>query len=83
MFSELDSCRATDRPGKPGNQSKIIRIVDPLSECSGAKELDKFLESLWSNIASHMHLFPRGDSDQVKYVVIFLDNCNNYPDLTQ
>jgi hypothetical protein len=65
MLSELDRSRATDRPEDPGNQSKIFKMVDPLRYCGRAKELDKFLETLRSNFASHKHLFPRGDPDQV------------------
>jgi hypothetical protein len=66
MLPELDRSPATDRQENPGNQSKIFTIVDPLRYCGGAKELDKFLETLRSNFASHKHLFPRGDPDQVK-----------------
>ena len=73
MLSELDRSRATNWPENPGNQSKIFKMVDPLRYCGGAKELDKFLETLRSNFASHKHLFPRGDPDQVKYTVSFLD----------
>jgi len=64
-LSELDRSRATAKPENPGNQSKIFKMVDPLRYCGGAKELDKFLETLRSNFASHKHLFPRGDPDQV------------------
>jgi hypothetical protein len=71
MLSELDHSQATDRPENPGNQSKIFTMADPLRYCGGAKELDKFLESLRSNIASHKHLYPRGDPDQVKHAVSF------------
>jgi hypothetical protein len=66
MLSELDRSGATDRPENSGNQSKIFKMVDPLRHCGGAKELDKFLETLRSNFASHKHQFPRGDPDQVK-----------------
>jgi len=65
MLSELDRSRATDRPEDPGNQSKIFKIVDSFRYCGGAKELDKFLETLRSNFASYKHLFQRGDTDQV------------------
>jgi len=65
MLSELDRSRATDTLENPGNQSKIFKIVDPLRYCGGAKELDKFLETLRSNFASHKHLFQSGDPDQV------------------
>jgi hypothetical protein len=41
------------------------------------------IETLRSNFASHKHLFPRGDPDQVKYAVSFLDTLNNHPDMTQ
>jgi hypothetical protein len=58
-------------------------MVDPLPYCGGAKELDKFLETLPSNFASHKHLFPTGDSDEVKYAVSFLDTWNNHPDMAQ
>jgi hypothetical protein len=71
MLSELDRSRATQRPENAGNQSKIFKMVDPLRYCGGAKELDKFLETLRSNIDSHKHLFPRGDPDEVKYAVSF------------
>jgi hypothetical protein len=83
MLTELDHSRTIDRPENPGNQTKIFQMVDPLRYCGRAKELDKFLETLRSNFASHEHLFPRGDPDQVKYAVSFLDTWNNYPDMTQ
>jgi hypothetical protein len=65
MLSELDRSRATDGLENPGNQSKISKMVDPLRYCGRAKELDKFLETFRSNFASHKHLFPRGDPDEV------------------
>jgi len=83
MLTELDRSRTIERLENPGNQCKIFKMVDPLRYCGGAKELDKFLETLRSNFASHKHLFPRGDSDQVKYAVSFLDTWNNHPDTTQ
>jgi hypothetical protein len=58
-------------------------MVDPLWYWGGAKELDKFLKTLKSNFASYKHLFPRGNRDQVKYAVSFLDTWNNHPDMTQ
>jgi hypothetical protein len=58
-------------------------MVDPLRYCGRAKELDKFLETLRSNFASHKHLFPRGDPDQVMYEVSFLNTWNNHPDMTE
>jgi len=58
-------------------------MVHHLGYCGGAKELDNFLEKLRSNFASHKHLFPIGDPDQVKYAVSFLDTWNNHPDTTQ
>jgi len=58
-------------------------MVDPLQYSSGAKELDKFLETVRSNVASHKHLFPRGDPEQVKYGVSFLNTGNNHPDMIQ
>jgi len=83
MLTELDLSRTINRPENTGNQSKIFKMVDPLQYCGGAKELDKFLETLRSNFASHKHLLPRGDPDQVKYAVSFLDTWNNHPDMTQ
>jgi len=83
MLTELDRSRTIDRLENTGNQSKIFKMVDPLRYCGGAKELDKFLETLWSNFASHKHLFPRGDPDQVKYAVSILDTWNNHPEMTQ
>jgi len=83
MLTELDRSRIIDRPENTGNQSKIFKMADPLRYSGGAKELDKFLETLRSNFASHKHRFPRGDPDQVKYVVSFLDTWNDHPDMTQ
>jgi hypothetical protein len=83
MLTELDRSRTIDRPENRGNQSKIFVMVDHLRYSGGAKELDKFLETLQSNFASHKHQFPRGDPDQVKYAVYFLDTWNNHPDMTQ
>jgi len=80
MLIELDRSRTINRPENTRNQSKIFKIVDALWYCGGAKELDKFLETLRSNFASHMHLFPRGDPDQVKYAVSFLDTWNKHPE---
>jgi hypothetical protein len=56
---------------------------NPLQYCSGAKELDKFLETVRSNFASHKHLFPRGDPEEVKYAVSLLNTGNNHSDMTQ
>jgi len=83
MLYKLDRCRTIERPENPGNHSKIFKMVDRLPYCGGANELDKFLETLRSNFASHTHLFPRGDPDQVKYAVSFLDTWNNHQDTTQ
>jgi hypothetical protein len=83
MLSELDCSRATDRLENSGNQSKIFKIVDHLQYCGRAKELDKFFRTLWSHFASHKHLFPRGDPDQVKYTVSFFYTRNKHPDLCQ
>jgi len=58
-------------------------MVDHLWYCGGAKELDKFLETLRSNFTSNNPLFPRGNPDQVKYAVSFLDTWNNHLDTTQ
>jgi len=61
----------------------MLKMVDNLGHCSGPNELDKFLETSLSNFASHKHLYPRGDPDEVKYTVSFLDTWNNHPDQTQ
>ena len=83
MLTELDRSGTIDRPENSRNQSQIFKTVDPLGYCGGAKELDKFLETLRSNFAWHNHLFPRGDPDKVKYAVSFLDTWDNHPDLAQ
>jgi len=83
MLTELNRSQTIARPEIPRNQSKIFKTVDPLRYSGGAKELEKFLETLRSNFASHKHLFPTGDPDQVKYAVSFLDTWNNHPDTTQ
>jgi hypothetical protein len=53
MLTELYRSWTIDRPENPGNQSKIFKMVDPLRYCGGANKLDKFLETLRSNFASH------------------------------
>lgn len=58
-------------------------MVHPLQYCSGAKELDQFLETLTSNFGSHKHLVLRGDPNQSKYEIPFLDSWNHHPDPTQ
>jgi len=73
MLTELDCSRTISRPENPGNQSKIMKMVDPLRFCGGAKELDMLFETLRSNFASHTHVFPSGDPDQVKYAISFLE----------
>jgi len=83
MFNELYRSCNLDRPEHPRNQSKICKTVEPLRYSGGAKQLDMFLETLRSNFASHKHLFPRGDPDQVKYAVSFHDTWNNHLDTTQ
>jgi hypothetical protein len=83
MPTKLDCSQTLDRPENPGTQSKIFSMVDPLQYSGGAKELDKFLETLRSNFASHKHLFPTGDPDQVQYAVSFLHTWNHHPDTTQ
>jgi len=80
MPSGLDRSQATHRPENPRNQSKMLKMVDPLRYCGEAKELDMFLETFRINIASEMHLLQRGDADQVKYEVSCLDTWNNNPD---
>jgi len=83
MLTELDHSRTINRQEHPGNQSRIMKMIDRLQYCGGVREPDKFLETLTSNFASHNHLFPGGDPDQVKYAVSFLDTWNNHPDTTQ
>jgi len=47
----------------------IYKMVDPVRYCGGAKELDRFLNTLRSNFNSHGHPFPRGGPDHVKYAI--------------
>jgi len=83
MLTDLDHSRTIDRPENPGNQSKNFQMVEPLRDCGRAKELDKVLETLQSIFASHKHLFPRGDPNQVRYAVTVLETWDNHPDPTQ
>jgi hypothetical protein len=53
-------------------------MVDPVRYCSGAKELDRFLDALRSNLNSHGHLFPRGGPDHVKSAISHLDAWRNH-----
>jgi hypothetical protein len=49
-----------------GRRPNIYKLVDPVRFCGGAKELDRFLDALRSNLNSHGHLFPRGGPDHAK-----------------
>jgi hypothetical protein len=51
--------------------------------CSGAKQLDNFLDTLRSNYQSHAHIFRHGDPDKVKYSASLLTTWNNDPDPAQ
>jgi len=84
MLAVLDRSRPTERneTSEP-TQLKIFKMVDPVRYCGGAKEFDKFLESLRSNFDSHKHLFPKGGPDLVKYAISFLDTWNNHTDASQ
>jgi hypothetical protein len=64
-----------------GRRLNTYRIIDPIRFCSGAKELDRFLDALQSNFNSHGHLFPRGGPGYVKYVISLLDAWSNYQNL--
>jgi len=80
VLTELDSNRATDRQEFPAIQSKMFKMVESRWYCGGTKEQDKFLNTFRSNFASHKHLFPKGDPNQVKYAVSSLDTWNNHPE---
>jgi len=82
MLTAGDCGRTIDRPENPGNQSRILKKVDPLRYWGGANELDLFLPTIQSNVASEYHVFPTGDPDQVKYAVAFLKTWHNHPDIT-
>jgi len=83
ILTNLDHSRTIDSLENPGNQSTIFNTVDPFWYCGGANELDMFRETLRSNFASHNHQFPKGDHEQVKDAVCFLETWNNHPDMTQ
>jgi len=83
MLTKLDRFRTVDRPVSPGIQSKIFQLIDPLWYYGEARKLDNFLETLKSNFASHKHLFPRGDPNQVMYAVSVPDTWSNHPVTTQ
>jgi chemotaxis protein histidine kinase CheA len=84
MLAEFDRSRPTERneTSEP-TKSKIFKMVDPVRYCCGAKELDKFLESLRSNFDSHKHLFPKGGPNRIKYAISFLETWNNHTDASQ
>jgi len=84
MLAELARSRPTERNDTSGpTQSKIFKVVDLERYCGGAKELDKFLESLRWNFDSDKHLFLRGGPDRVKYAISFLDTWNYHTDASQ
>jgi hypothetical protein len=58
-------------------------MTHPERYCSGAQELDIFLDTVRSNIKSHWNLFPDGDHDTVQYAARLLSTWKNHPDLTQ
>jgi hypothetical protein len=44
----------------------IYKLVDPVRFCGSAKELDRFLDALRSNLNSHGHLVPHSGPDHAK-----------------
>jgi hypothetical protein len=60
-----------------GPRANIYKMVDPVRFCGGAKELDRFLDTLRSNFNSHGHLFPHGGPDYVKYAISLLHGWSN------
>jgi len=69
--------------GPEAMKSNIFDMTHPDRYCSGAKELDNYLDTWWSNFQSHVHLFPHGDPDKVQYTASLLSTWNNHPDLAQ
>jgi hypothetical protein len=82
MFTELSCSQTIDRPENPRNKSKNFKMVNPIGYCDGENELHEILKTLWSNFACHKHLFPRGNPEQVKYAVSFLDCGKKLPHMT-
>jgi hypothetical protein len=65
-----------------GPTLNIYQMVDPVKYCSGAKELDRFLDALRSNFNSDGHLFPRGRPDPVKSASSLLDPWGDHHNQT-
>jgi hypothetical protein len=58
-------------------------MTHPEWYCGTTKQLDIFLDTLWSNFQSHAHLFPNGDPNKLNYAAILLSTWNNHLDAAQ
>jgi len=59
----------------------IYKIVDPVQYCGGAKEPDRYLDTLLSNFNSHGHLFPRSGPDHVNCTISLLHTWSHHQNL--
>jgi len=66
-----------------GTKTKIFDMTHPKQNRGAAEELDNFLDTLWSNLQSHTHLFPHRDPATVNYAARLLSTWNIHPDPAQ
>jgi hypothetical protein len=81
MEANREYRRESVRP--EATKTKIINMTHPERYCGRSKELDNFLDMLRSNFQSHVHLFPHGDPEKVKYPASLPSRWNSYPDPAQ
>jgi len=68
---------------REATKTKTFDFTHPEQYCSGAMELDYFLDMLRSNFQSQSHLFPHGDPKKVKSAASHFSTWNNHPDPAQ
>jgi len=81
MEANREYRRKSIRP--EATKTKMFDMTHPEQYCTGAKELDNYLDTLRSNFQSHVHLFPHRDPDKVKYAASLLITWNNHSDPAQ
>jgi len=61
-----------------GQKTHIYKMVDPVRQYGGVKQLDWFPEALRSNFNSQGTQFPCGGPDHLKYVIPLRDRWSNH-----
>jgi len=62
------------------NTKEKFKVTHPKNYCGGVWEMETLLGSLRSNMRTHNHLFPGGDTDKVQYALDHIGSWANHAD---